>query len=179
MLPFPSTRRSKEDVLAKMRAARDHDVQWQEGKAFGLIYHIDAAVDALLQEAFTMFFAENGLNPTAFPSLKKFEVEVVAMTASLLGGDAQVAGNMTSGGTESLLCTVKTARDWARANRPEITAPEMVLARSAHPALEKAAHYFGVKVVYVPVRDDLRADVSAMIRAVTPNTILMLSLIHI
>ena len=173
MLPFPTTRRSKEDVLATMRTARDHDVQWQEGKAFGLIYHIDEAVDELLEEAFTMFFAENGLNPTAFPSLKKFEVEVVAMTASLLGGDAQVAGNMTSGGTESLLCAVKTARDWARANRPEIAAPEIVLARSAHPAFEKAGHYFGVNIVHVPVRDDLRADVSAMIRAVTPNTIMM------
>ncbi|MBT3337483.1 MAG: aspartate aminotransferase family protein [Anaerolineae bacterium] len=173
MLSFPSKKRSKEDVLATMRAARDHDVQWQQGKAFGLIYHIDEAVDALLQEAFTMFFAENGLNPTAFPSLKKFETEVVAMTASLLGGDAQVSGNMTSGGTESLLCAVVTAREWARAKRPEITAPEIVLARSAHPAFEKAAHYFGLRAVHVPVRDDLRADVSAMIRAVTPNTILM------
>jgi len=173
MLPFPTKKRTKEDVLDSMRTARDHDVQWQQGKAFGLIYHVDEAVDTLLQEAFTMFFAENGLNPTAFPSLKKFETEVVSMTASLLGGDAQVSGNMTSGGTESLLCTVKTARDWARANRPMIKQPEMVLARSAHPALEKAAHYFGVRVVHVPVRDDYRADVSAMIRAVSSNTILM------
>ena len=173
MLPFPTKRRSKDDVLTSMRTARDHDVQWQQGKAFGLIYHVDEAVDALLQEAFTMFFAENGLNPTAFPSLKKFETEVVSMTASLLGGNAQVSGNMTSGGTESLLCAVKTARDWARVNRPTITTPEMVLARSAHPALEKAAHYFGVRVVQVPVRADLRADVNAMIRAVSQNTIMM------
>ena len=173
MLPFPSVKHSKEEVLATMRAARDYDVRWKEGRAFGLTYHIDEAVDELLQDAFLMFFGENGLNPTAFPSLKKFESEVVAMTASLLHGDEQVTGNMTSGGTESLLCTVKTARDWARANRPEITEPEMVLARSAHPALEKAAHYFGVKVISVPVGDDLRADVSAMIHAVTPNTILM------
>ncbi|MCF6277176.1 MAG: peptidyl-prolyl cis-trans isomerase [Anaerolineales bacterium] len=173
MLPFPSKKRSKEEVLATMRTARDHDVQWRQGRAFGLIYHIDQNVDELLQDAFTMFFAENGLNPTAFPSLKKFETEVVAMSASLLGGDAQTRGNMTSGGTGSLLCAVVTARNWARENRPAITAPEIVLARSAHPAFEKAAHYFGLKTVYVPVRDDLRADVSAMIRAVTPNTILM------
>lgn len=173
MLPFPSVKRSKEDVLATMRAARDHDVRWREGRAFGLTYHIDEAVDELLQDAFLMFFGENGLNPTAFPSLRKFETEVVAMTASLLGGDAQVAGNMTSGGTESLLCTVKTARDWARVHRPQIKTPNIVLARSAHPALEKAAHYFDVDVIHVPVREDLRADVSAMIRAVTPDTILM------
>ncbi|NOY99083.1 MAG: aspartate aminotransferase family protein [Chloroflexi bacterium] len=178
MLRFPEQGRTKEDVLATMRAARDHDIQWQQGKVFGLIYHIDEAVDALLQEAFTMFFAENGLNPTAFPSLRKFETEVVAMTASLLGGGSAtspgvVTGNMTSGGTESLLCAVKTARDWARVHRPEATQPEILLPRSAHPAFEKGAQYFGLKTVFVPVRDDLRADVGAMIRAVTPNTILM------
>jgi len=92
---FPKAGRSREDVLDTMRAARDHDVKWQRGRAFGLVYHISEEIDELLKEAFTMFFSENGLNPTAFPSLRKFESEVVAMTASLLGGDSNVCGNMT------------------------------------------------------------------------------------
>ncbi len=172
-LSFPAGRRSKGEVLAEMRAARDHDVRWRSGRLFGLIYHAGDEIEELLQEAFTLFFAENGLNPAAFPSLRKFETEVVAMSASLLGGDDQVAGTMTSGGTESLLLAVKTARDWARAHRPEIQAPEMVLPVTGHPALAKAAHYFGVKAVHVPVGDDFRALPEAMAAAVTPNTILM------
>jgi glutamate/tyrosine decarboxylase-like PLP-dependent enzyme len=120
-----------------------------------------------------MFFSENGLNPMAFPSLKKFEAEVVSMTASLLGGDSETAGNMTSGGTESILMGVKTAREWARAHRPAVTNPEMILPATAHPAFEKAAHYLGVTPVHIPVGPDFRADVSAARAAITPNTILM------
>jgi glutamate/tyrosine decarboxylase-like PLP-dependent enzyme len=43
----------------------------------------------------------------------------------------------------------------------------------AHPAFEKAAEYFDVKMVHVPVRQDYRADVGAMEAAITPNTIML------
>ncbi|MCJ7584238.1 MAG: aspartate aminotransferase family protein [Anaerolineales bacterium] len=173
MLTIPAKGRSKEGVLEAMRAARDHDIKWEQGRVFGLVYHISDEIDNLLKEAFTMFFAENGLNPTAFPSLRKFETEVVAMTAALLGGDQNVCGNITTGGTESLLMAVKTARDWSRVHRPGIREPEMVLPLTAHPAFDKAAEYFGVRAVHVPVRADFRADVEAMRAAITSNTILM------
>ena len=173
-LPFPSTGKSKDEVLAAMRAARDHDVQWQKGRAFSLVYHAGKDVDDLLKEASLLFFSENGLNPTAFPSLRKFETEIVAMAASLLGGDDDTAGTVTSGGTESLLMTVKTARDWARKNRPEIIEPQMILPITGHPAFEKAAEYFGVKAIHIPVRADYRADVESARKAVTANTILMI-----
>jgi len=173
-LPFPSTGKSKDEVLAAMRTARDHDVQWQKGRAFSLVYHAGKDVDDLLKEASLLFFSENGLNPTAFPSLRKFETEIVAMAASLLGGDEDTAGTVTSGGTESLLMAVKTARDWARKNRPEIKEPQMILPITGHPAFEKAAEYFGVKAVHISVRADYRADVESARRAVTANTILMI-----
>jgi glutamate/tyrosine decarboxylase-like PLP-dependent enzyme len=95
------------------------------------------------------------------------------MTAALLGGDGQTVGNMTSGGTESILMAVKTARDWARATKPAITEPEILLPATAHPAFDKAAHYFSVKTVHVPVGADFRADIAATRAAVTPNTILL------
>jgi len=82
-------------------------------------------------------------------------------------------GNLTTGGTESLLLAVLTAREWARQTKPHITSPAMVLPASAHPAFEKAAHYFGVKSIRVPVRSDFRADPAAMERAITSDTILM------
>ena len=173
-LPFPTTGKSKDEVLSAMRSARDKDVQWHKGRAFSLVYHAGEEVDELLKEATLMFFSENGLNPTAFPSLRKFETEVLAMTASLLGGDANTVGTVTSGGTESLLMAVKTARDWARKNRPEIKQPEVILPISGHPAFEKAAAYFNVTLVYTPLRDDYRADVESIRQAITANTILII-----
>ena len=172
-LPFPNTGKTKDEVLATMRAARDHDVQWQTGRAFSLVYHAGEDVDDLLKEASLLFFSENGLNPAAFPSLRKFETEIVAMTASLLG-DPNAVGTITSGGTESLLMAVKTARDWARKHHPEIKEPEMIVPISGHPAFEKASEYFGVKAVRTSLRPDSRADVESVRKAVTPNTILII-----
>ncbi len=160
-LPFPSTGKTKDEVLAIMRAARDHDVQWKKGRAFSLVYHAGKDVDDLLKEASLLFFSENGLNPAAVPSLRKFETEIVAMAASLLG-DENAVGTVTSGGTESLLMTVKTARDWARKNRPEIQHPEMILPISVHPAFEKGSEYFGMKAVRTPLRADSRADAECL-----------------
>ena len=56
-LPFPLTGKTKDEVLAIMRAARDHDVQWQKGRAFSLVYHAGEDVDELLKEASLLFFS--------------------------------------------------------------------------------------------------------------------------
>jgi glutamate/tyrosine decarboxylase-like PLP-dependent enzyme len=172
ILPFPKTSHTKEEILASMRRARDRDLQWKNGRVFGLVYHLSDEIEELLKEAYTMFFSENGLNPTAFPSLNKFENEVVAMAANLLGGDEHVVGTFTSGGTESLLMAVKTARDIGRA-KWAIKEPEIILPSTAHPAFEKAGEYFDVNMVFVPVRSDFRADVKTMRDAITKNTIMM------
>jgi glutamate/tyrosine decarboxylase-like PLP-dependent enzyme len=72
------------------------------------------------------------------------------------------------------MLAVKTARDFARATKPHIKEPEMVLPITAHASLFKAAHYLGIKPVVTPVHDDsFKADVSAMRDAVTANTILL------
>ncbi len=172
-IPLPVRSQSKQAVLDTMKTARDHDVKWREGRVFSLVFNAGDEVSEMLKEAYDLYFSENGLNPTAFPSLKKFETEVVSMVASLLNGDAEVVGNMTTGGTESLLMAVKTARDYVRAAKPQIMTPEVILPMTAHPGFEKAAEYFGVKMVHVKVREDYRADAAAMEAAITPNTIML------
>ena len=173
MIALPPRGVPAEQVLTTMRRVREHDAKWRQGKTWSLIFHAGDELAEFLQEAYTMFFSENGLNPTAFPRLKKFEAEVVAMTAAQLGGDEHATGNMTSGGTESILMAVKTAREWARTHKPSITSPEILLPSTAHPAFDKAARYFSIKTVKVPVRADFRANVDATRVAITPHTILM------
>src|SRR5690606_29938478 len=170
---LPRHGRSREELLQEMRALRSADVNWQDGRVFSLVFPAGEEALQLLKDAYTLYFSENALNPTAFPSLRRMETDVIAMSATLLGSQGQVVGNMTSGGTESILMAVKTARDWARAERPDITAPEMVLPLSAHPAFNKAGHYFGVRAVHTPLTPDFQADVSAVWQAITPNTILL------
>jgi sphinganine-1-phosphate aldolase len=80
-------------------------------------------------------------------------------------------GTVTSGGTESILLAVQTARD----ARPDIGSPSMVLPSTAHAAFHKAAHYFGVRPVLVPVAEDFRADAAAMAAAIDDDTVLVVA----
>ncbi len=170
---LPITGMDGDKILETMRSLRADDIDWEDGKAWSLVFHPGADLSAFLKEAYTTYFSENALNPSAFPSLKRMETEVVAMTANLLNGDSDVQGNMTSGGTESILMAVKSAREWGKENKRFMSEPEMVIPTSAHPAFEKAAHYFNVKVVHVPVGKDYRADVKATRRAINRNTVLI------
>lgn len=171
-MKIPPTGLGKAHVLGALEAARAHDADWRKGRTFSLVYYAGDDVLELLHDAFMKYFSENALNPMAFPSLRRFESDVVSMAGNLLG-HADVAGSMTSGGTESILMAVKTARDWARANRPEIKAPEMVVPITVHPAFHKAAHYFGVKAVTAPIDEHFRVDVDAVRKSISPSTILI------
>jgi len=170
---FPARGATRESIFDAMQTLRAHDVKWRDGRVFSLVFHAGDETREIAQRAYDLFFAENGLNPTAFPSLRKFETDVVAMVASLLGGDGAIVGNMTSGGTESILVAVKAARDYFRKLHPEIKTPEMIAPVTAHPAFDKAAHYFDVKLVKTPVTADFHADPEATRAALTPNTILL------
>ena len=172
IITLPKIGLEKETLLAQMQSYRGDDVPWHENKAWSLVYHASDEHTELIKAAYNLFFSENALNPMAFKSLKRFEHEVVRMTAHLLNGDKNVVGTMTAGGTESLLLAVKTYRDMARQTR-KIKHPEMILPESAHVAFLKAAEYFDVKPVFAPLDDGFRVDVAAVQKLITKNTILL------
>jgi len=171
--PFPVKGTDGFNLISEMKMIKTRDVAWRKGKMFGYIYYPGDKTAHVVEEAYQMFTAENALNPSLFISLKKFESEAVQMLADLLHAGPEAAGSFTTGGTESILLAVKTARDKGRADHPEIKFPEIVVPESAHPAFNKAAHYLDVKIIHTPVRDDKRADVNALRQAITKNTILL------
>lgn len=156
-----------------MSAMKRDDLDWRRGRHAAYVWHASDDVEHVAQQAYTLFMTENGLGQRAFPSLRRMEADVVAMIRDLLHGDAQVAGQMTSGGTESIFVAAHAAREWARRHRPDVTTPEIVASWSAHPAIDKAAHYLGMRVIRVPWRADFRADVAAMAAAITSSTVML------
>jgi len=169
---LPEKGRSKREVLEAMKAFGNNDPDYKNGKTWSLVYYLGEAYTQFLNDASQMYASTNGLNPMAFQSLKRFETEVVRMTADLLNGDQDVVGIMTSGGTESCLLAVKTYRDIAR--KKGIKNPEMILPESAHVAWEKGAEYFNVKAVHVPLDKGYRMDVNKAKKAITRRTVMML-----
>jgi sphinganine-1-phosphate aldolase len=170
-MALPEHGMTKDDVVAALTEKRAHDARWQDGRTFGMVYDGGPEVHAVAEAVAQMYLHENALNTFAFPSLGQVQSEVCNALAELFHGET-AAGFMTSGGTESILMAVKSARERGRAER-DVAAPEMVVADSAHAAFHKAGHYFGVKVHKVPVRDDWRADVDAMAACVNENTVLV------
>ena len=70
--------------------------------------------DTILHKAWDLFMHSNGLNPMMYPSLRKFECEIVSMATWLFNGDIKCAGSLRSSCTESILMAIKTYRDMAR-----------------------------------------------------------------
>ncbi|MDP8943511.1 MAG: aspartate aminotransferase family protein [Actinomycetota bacterium] len=161
---------AREELLRSLRERRRDDADWRHGRIWSLVYHADEGHSAFLAEVYRHFFAENGLSPTAFPSLRKLEAEVVAMLLGLVGARGGEVGSMTSGGSESILLAVKAYRDRWRAEHAGAGTPEMVVPASAHPAFLKAAAYFDLRPVVVPVGADFRADPRAVEAALGEST---------
>ncbi|MFP6665102.1 MAG: aspartate aminotransferase family protein [Deltaproteobacteria bacterium] len=171
-MQLPKKGQPAEEVLDRMREAKEKDADWRAGKTWSLIYPAGEEVDALLREANQLYVFENALNPFRFPSLATMEQEICSMTRSLLNAPEGAGGTLTSGGTESILMSVKTARNRAREERG-IEKPEMIVPISAHPAFAKAAEYLGLELRQAPLAADLRVDVDAVRALVTPNTVLL------
>jgi glutamate/tyrosine decarboxylase-like PLP-dependent enzyme len=172
VVALPDQGMSQDEILAALAAKRARDARWQDGRTFGMVYDGGAEVHAVAEAVALQYLHENALNTLAFPSLGEIQSEVVGACATLFHGLPAAAGFMTSGGTESILMAVKSARERGRAERG-VTEPEMVIADSAHAAFHKAAHYFGVRAQKVPVSADYRADVDAMAARVNDNTVLV------
>ena len=78
------------------------------------MYHGDQEHIDFLNQVYAINSQSNPLHADVWPSANKFEAEIVAMTADMLGGAGQdVCGTLSSGGTESIMLAMKTYRDWA------------------------------------------------------------------
>jgi glutamate/tyrosine decarboxylase-like PLP-dependent enzyme len=177
---IPHVGRAKEEIIQEMEAIKSkEEARWKQGFVSGAVYHGDDGHIDFLNRVYAVHSQSNPLHSDLWPSCAKFEAEVVSMTANMLGANevsdnshAEICGVVTSGGTESILLAMKSYRDWAR-DKKKITTPEMVIPSTAHAAFDKAAQYFNIKMVRVPVDANFKADVSLIQNAITKNTMVI------
>ncbi|HEV8561320.1 MAG TPA: aminotransferase class V-fold PLP-dependent enzyme [Actinophytocola sp.] len=172
-MTLPPTGVPAEEVLAELRELRARDLPTHGGRTLAYVYDSGLkGLDELGAAAHAMASSANGLDPTVFPSLLRMENDIVAAAARLLGGGENTVGSVTSGGTESCMLAVHAAR----VARPDIAQPTMILPTTAHAAFHKAAHYFNVQPVAVPVDPETyQADPDAVTAAIDSNTVLVMA----
>ncbi|KAI0339920.1 PLP-dependent transferase [Trametopsis cervina] len=172
---LPASGQSAEWIFAEMQKMDDEAVgsnEWKHGKMSGAVYHGGDDLTKVLVSAFERYAVSNPLHPDIFPAVRKMEAEIVAMCLRMYN-NPDGAGTTTSGGTESIIMSVKTHRDWARETKG-ITEPEMIVPVSAHAAFHKGAAYLGIKVHYIPIDSYTRqVDLKRVYRAINPNTIML------
>lgn len=168
----PDNGRPFEEILAELDSFGKDDPNYKEAKTWSLVYYLNEEYTQFLEKAYAKYFSANGLNPTAFKSLKRLEKDVLKFTARLFHVDDEACGVMTSCGTESCMLAVKTYRDLGRSKG--IKKPEMIIPETAHVAWDKGAEYFGVKIRRAPLASDWGVDVKAVEKMVNRNTVMIL-----
>ncbi|XP_038599625.1 sphingosine-1-phosphate lyase 1 [Tachyglossus aculeatus] len=169
---LPPTGLSHANVLDRLREYSSMgDVHWQDGRVSGAVYNGEEKLTELLVQVYGDFAWSNPLHPDIFPGVRKMEAEIVRMACSLFNGGPNSCGSVTSGGTESILMACKAYRDLAY--EKGIKHPEIVAPVSAHAAFDKAAHYFGMRLVHVPLDKKMQVNVRAMRRAISSNTAML------
>lgn len=151
-----------EQILAELQAFRALDAPTHGGRVLSYVYDSGLGeLDELAGRAAQIMQPVNGLDPTTFPSVAALERAVVSFARTVLHGDDDVVGSVTSGGTESCLLAVKTARDIVRARQASAAGGaagdaaqrrlRIVAPATVHAAFHKAAEYFDLVLDLVPV----------------------------
>jgi sphinganine-1-phosphate aldolase len=139
-----SRRRGRPIAIARKRTGG--------ARAFIHAFNAGEEVRAVGEAAYLEFLGTSALGPSVYPSIAGFEAALIDFTRGLLGAGPDAVGHVTMGGTESVFLALKAARDRARETRPEIAAPAVVVTVPAH-------------------EGDLGADLTAMARALTDETV--------
>ena len=173
---LPDSGQSSAAVMAKIRDFKAAMTPAERGKLSSTAFQGRDEMGKLVYDSFLEFLGWNGLFSFQEAAAAQMENDVLDICVNLFtGGDALLAeqcrANFTSGGTESNFCGLHAMRAWARDHKPHITAPEIVAPYSTHSTVHKTAKYLDLKVVTVPQKDDLTADLEALAAAIGPNTI--------
>ena len=105
---LPAVGRARADILKLIgELSAKERAHWAEGNASGAVYHGDALHTDFQSQVYALSAQSNPLHTDIWPSASKFEAEIVAMCADLLGASAlderdettRISGTVTSGGT--------------------------------------------------------------------------------
>jgi len=173
----------KEETFAQLvEMAEAEDPAWATGLCSGTMYGGDPELFDLIGKVFRLFSHVNVLQRDMCPSQTRMEAEIIAMTLDMLHGgavrehnpDHKACGAIGCGGTESIISAMLMHRNKFREERG-ITEPEMIMPDTAHPAHNKGADYFGIKLVVAPTDPQTtQVDVDFVRDHINKNTIALI-----
>src|SRR5882757_10808378 len=102
---LPKLGLSASEVIGRVKAHRAGDPVFARGQMTAYCMMGSHELQAVLEEAYRVYFFQNALLRRFLPGLRQMEDQLRDIAASLLsGGKPDVRVNLTSGGSESLFC---------------------------------------------------------------------------
>ncbi len=154
---------SRESVLKRLDELLLQDSTYQSGHP---IASMSTIPDPLGVEVFSRTLEKNAGRLHTFQGSAHVEEEVIEMISDLLHLNEPL-GTTSSGGTESNILAMLAARE----RNKEIEQPEVIVPRTAHSSIDKAAWLLGIKLVKTDIDECYRAIPEAIEEAITKKTI--------
>lgn len=158
----------KKEVLGTLDRILGRDTTYRSGHP---VASMSTIPHPLGQEVFSKLIKMNAGRLHSFKGSTEIENAVLLMIGDLLHLDMPF-GTTTSGGTESNILAMLSAREMFK---DKITTPEVVVPKTVHSSVDEAAWLLNVKLVKTDVDHQYRAIPDEISKAVTKNTIAIIS----
>ena len=141
---------SKDELNKVLQRILDGDTTYRSGHPMASMSTIPHPMS---YEIFSKTIEKNAGRLHSFKGSRKIEKEVILMIGDLLHHHNPF-GTTTSGGTESNILAMLSARERFK---EKITSPEIIVPKTAHSSVDKAAWLLNVKIVKTDVDEQYRA----------------------
>lgn len=105
-----------------------------------------------------------------FPGTRQLEEKVIRILGDLMG-DSNSCGYITTGGTESNIQALRTARNLSHIKNPNVVIPE-----SAHFSFDKIANLLGVEIRKADLDREFKVDIGSVESLIDDNTIALVGI---
>lgn len=105
-----------------------------------------------------------------FPGTKELEEKVIKMMGDMLG-DKNACGYITTGGTESNIQALRTARNLCNKKHPNVVVPA-----SAHFSFDKIADLLGIEIRKAALDSEFKVDMESAGALIDDNTIALVGI---
>lgn len=156
---------SREEVISILDRFRQKDTSYEKVLSAMCTIPHPVAVEAHMK------FIESNLGDFGlYPGTKGLEEKVIQIMGELMG-DPNSCGYITTGGTESNIQALRTARNMSRKRSPNIIVPA-----SAHFSFDKIADLLGLEVRKAGLDSEFKVNVDTVNSLIDKNTIALVGI---
>ncbi|MFZ3060600.1 MAG: tyrosine decarboxylase MfnA [Candidatus Methanoperedens sp.] len=152
-------------VMALLKNAMRKDTSYEKVLSAMCTRPHPVAIKAHLQ-----FIESNMGDFGLFPGTKELEEKVIKMMGDMLG-DKNACGYITTGGTESNIQALRTARNLCKKKHPNVVVPA-----SAHFSFDKIADLLGIEIRKAGLDSEFKVDMESAGALIDDNTIALVGI---